>query len=255
MHIGVCFVTVLVWGGQRGGVFSSTQPLPSQRQWSKRSFPGRVWMERAGWPCRWQVNAHAVSNVSSPSSLWLETSWRALSDKCISHRKPASCILDGFWLWQQMLQICGVSFILGFTFANSAVFLNSTLLHGPNKYADCLFPFSVPPWAQENRGYLNVVLPRSLWSCLHDRAHSSQNHSPGLLPCPSLSSLAVFAFTLVVFWWFFYLHAKGAAGKGFFFSFFFFFLLWVGESSILHNLSPFSVSLYQIAILGSPGDM
>lgn len=31
----------------------------------------------------------------------------------------------------------------------------------------------------------------------------------------------------------------------------FFFFLWVGESSILHNLSPFSASPHQIAILGS----
>jgi len=51
-----------------------------------------------------------------------------------------------------MLQICGVSFSLGFAFANGAVLLNMTLLHTPNKYVDCLFPLSVSPWAYRNRG-------------------------------------------------------------------------------------------------------
>lgn len=50
-----------------------------------------------------------------------------------------------------MLQICGVSFILGFTFANSTVFLNLTLLHIPNKYADGLFLLCLPLDFQKQR--------------------------------------------------------------------------------------------------------
>lgn len=164
--------------------------------------------------------------------------------KCISHHKPASCILDGFWLWQQTPHICGVSFILGFTFANNAVFLNLTLLHGPNKYSSCLFPLSVSFWAHENRWeqgdacMLSCPVPhRLIYVTLQ------LNHRSGFLLCPLLPSCV--CFMLVVFWSYSFLHAKGAAGKGIFF------FLWVGESSILHNLSPFSASPHQIAILGS----
>lgn len=89
-------------------------------------------------------------------------------------------------------------------------------------------------------GCLYVVLPHSPEAYLCDTAAQPQTRFPSL----SLATMTCACFMLVVFWSCSFLHAKGAAGKGIFF-------LWVGESSILHNLSPFSASPHQIAILGS----
>lgn len=89
-------------------------------------------MKRALWPCRWQVNAHAVSNVSSPSSLWLETSWRALSDKM--HFPSQTSFLHSGWflalaanapnLWCQFyfrFYFCQQCCVLEFDFAPHSV--------------------------------------------------------------------------------------------------------------------------------------
>lgn len=112
---------------------------------------------------QWAMSApHPLCGWKHPGELF--------QAKCISHHKPASCILDGFWLWQQTPHICGGSFILGFTFANNAVFLNLTLVRGPNKYSSCFFPLSVSFWVHENRGMpvcCPAPFPRvlSLWHC------------------------------------------------------------------------------------------
>lgn len=144
--------------------------------------------------------------------------------KCISHCKPASCILDGFWFWQQMLQICGASFILGFTFANSAVFLSLTLLHTPNKYADCLFPLSVSPQAHKNRRmpeYCPVPFPTG-FSRWHNTMVGTTDWASFSATCYHDLLCACFhTGCFLVF--FFFLHAKRTAGKGIFF-------LRVGES-------------------------
>lgn len=152
-----------------------------------------------------------------------------------------------------MLPICGVSFILGFTFANSAVFLNLTLLHTPKKHAHCLFPLTVSPWAHKNRRmpeYCSVP-SHPLQASLHDTTHHSWNHRPGFLHCLLLSWLAVLShfhkglfsaafissYFSSFYFFFSFLHAKGTSGKGFF-------SMSRGIISILHNLSPFSVSLH-----------
>lgn len=46
IHVKVYFATAHCRGREKwGGVFSSPQALPSQRQRSKRSFPGRIWIK------------------------------------------------------------------------------------------------------------------------------------------------------------------------------------------------------------------
>lgn len=137
-----------------------------------------------------------------------------------------------------MLQICGVSFILGFTFVNSAVFLNLTLLHTPNKYADCLFPLSVSPWAHKDRrmpAYCPVPFHIGFSAWHNTRWLESQAGLPSL-PL-AVMTWYVLAFTLFFPGVFFFLCTKGTAGKSIF-------PMSGGIITILHNLSPFSVGLH-----------
>lgn len=229
------------FGGRErwGGVFSSTQTLPSQRQWSKRSFPGRLWMKRALWPCGWQANAPAVSNVSSSSSLWLETSWRALSDKM--HFPSQTSFLRSGWflalaenapnLWCQ--------FYFRFHFCQQCCVLEFDFAPHSKKIRRLPFPSLSPLGLTRTGGCLNIVLSQSLCASLHDttREFEPQTGLPSL-PCPIMICY-VLAFTLLFLSWFFFLFAcNGKGWKRYFFS------LSGGMTSVLHNLSLFSVSLH-----------
>lgn len=128
-------------------------------------------MKRALWPCGWQVNAHAVSNVSSPSSLWLETSWRALSDKM--HFPSQTSFLHSGWflalaenapnLWCQFyfrFYFCQQCCALEFDFA-------------PHSKQICRLPLPTFPWDHKNRGmpeYCPVLFPTGFSTWQHTTA-------------------------------------------------------------------------------------
>lgn len=144
-----------------------------------------------------------------------------------------------------MLQICGISFILGFTFANSTVFLNLTLLHIPNKYADGLFLLCLPLDFQKQRNAQYCPVSFSAW-------HITRQLEPrtGLTSLPlATMHFCVLIFTMAVF-------LVGCVAD-LLFSFVFFLSCMQREQlekaffsmsrrivSILHNPSPFSVSLH-----------
>lgn len=171
-----------------------THLLPSQKQRSKRSFPGalneestvtlRMTSKRSRSEQRQLLILFVAANILEGSQT-----------KCISHRKPASCVLDGSWLCQKTLQICGVSFILGVAFANSAVFLSLTLLHAPKEYAGCPFaPLS--PWAQGDARIRSCPAPYGL---LYMTRHESWNHRPASFSAVSCRGSPCAAFQPLLF--------------------------------------------------------
>lgn len=142
-----------------------------------------------------------------------------------------------------MLQVCGVSFIFGFSFASNAVFLNLTLLHTPNKYADCFSPPFVSSWACKNRGMLEyrpIPLPIGFPTWHNTRWLEPQTGLPFLpvtvMTCYVLPLSENWLFSGVGFFFFLVLACKGNSWKRHFFP------MSGGIISILHNLSPFSVS-------------
>lgn len=176
-------------------------------------------MKRALWPCRWQVNAHAVSNVSSPSSLWLETSWRALSDKM--HFPSQTSFLHSGWflalaanapnLWCQ--------FYFRFYFCQQCCVLEFDFAPHSEKNMQTAFSHYLSPLGLTRTGqWLNIDLSHSLRASLHDTTHNSWNHRLGFLLCHLLSWLAV---CLLSHWLFsgvfFLLACKGNSWKRHFF--------------------------------------
>lgn len=166
-----------------------------------------------------------MGNVSSPSSLWLDTSWRALSDKM--HFPSQTTFLHSGWflalaanapnLWCQFyfrFYFCQQYCVLEFDFApHSKQICRRSFL--------TLSPLGLP----RAEGCLNIFLSHSL----HDTSHNIWNHRLDFLPChllPRISEclLSQWLFLgglccwFVVFFCFLsVLHAKGTAGKGIFF--------------------------------------
>lgn len=229
-----------VSSGGSGRACFPFQPSPSWRQWSTRSFPGRIWMERARWPCRWQVNAHTVSNVSSPSSLWLEASWRALSDKM--HFPSQTSFLHSGWFLALAANIPHLwwQFYFRFHFCQQCCVLELDFGSWAKQILKLFLPtlcLLLGSWEQGDACMLSCPIPQRLIFVT-----LQPNHRPGFLLCPLLP------WHVLASCWLFsgLVHSymqREQLEKAFFF--------WVGESSILHNLSPFSASPHQIAILGS----
>lgn len=145
-----------------------------------------------------------------------------------------------------MLQICGISFILGFTFASIAVFLNLTLLHIPHRYADSLFLLSVSPWTSNNSGMPEYCPVSFLWTSLHHTtagttddwtAFSAICYHAFLCAYFHTDCFLVGCVAVLVFFFFLSCMQREQLGKAFF-------SMSTRIVSILHNLSPFSVSLH-----------
>lgn len=144
-----------------------------------------------------------MSNVSSPSSLWLDTSWRALSDKM--HFPSQTSFLHSGWflalaanapnLWHQFyfrFYFCQQCCVLEFDFATHC-----------KKIYRLPFPtLCLPLDIQEQRDarILSHLIPMdsSAW-------HITCQLEPQMTGLPSLPLATmhfyVLTFTLVVFWW------------------------------------------------------
>lgn len=186
-----------------------------------------------------------MSNVSSPSSLWLDTSWRALSDKM--HFPSQTTFLHSGWflalaanapnLWYQFyfrFYFCQQYCVLEFDFA-------------PHSKQICRrsFPTLSPLGLPKAEGCL--ILSCLILCMTHHTTAGTMDWTSFPATCYHEFLCAYFhnscifgglcCWFVVFFCFLSVLHAKGTAGKGIF-------SMSQRIVSILHNPSPFSVSLH-----------
>lgn len=149
-----------------------------------------------------------MSNVSSSSSLWLQTSWRALSDQ-MHFPSQASFLRSGWFLalpenapnlrcqFYFRCRFCQQRCVLEFDFA-------------PRSERIRRLPFRTP-LPLGSGGCPNTVLSRSLWASLHDTTRELEPQT-GFLLRRVLPRLAMRCLSTVAFFRMFCLFACN--GKG-----------------------------------------